>query len=261
MPLHQADNLAFMKTLPDAHCDLIYIDPPFFTQRRRATTRDTATYPDAWSGGIKAYLAFMMPRLQQCHRLLPDHGTLYVHLDYRVAHYIRILLDTLFGPKNVLNEIIWHYRTGGLSKRWFGRKHDTILAYAKKLGAHTFNLQREGDFRTEGLNYDKKGQPYKNTKKGRLYFNPAGPALTDVWDIPFLSTVSSERTGWPTQKPLALLERIIRAGSNPGDLVADFFCGSGTTLVAAKKLNRRYIGCDLAKQAIHITRKRLNQMV
>jgi len=199
----------------------------------------------------------MMPRIQACYRLLPTHGTLYVHLDYRVAHYIRIQLDTIFGEQNFLNEIIWHYRTGGLSKRWFGRKHDTILVYAKKLGAHRFCVLREGSFRTDGLLHDEKGRPYKNTKKGRLYFNAAGPALTDVWDVPFLSTVARERTVWPTQKPLALLERIIRASSNSGDLVADFFCGSGTTLVAAQRLGRRYLGCDVAKKAVAIAKKRL----
>lgn len=253
------DNLKFMAGLPNDCCDLIYIDPPFFTRRSRTTGGSMESYDDRWRDGLKPYLAFMMPRLQECHRLLAEKGTLYLHLDYRVAHYLRIQLDTIFGEKNFLNEIIWHYRTGGLSKRWFARKHDTILVYAKKLGAHTFHIQRGGVFRTDGLNHDKDGLPYKSTKKGRLYFNPDGPALTDVWDIPFLSTVSLERTDWPTQKPLALLERIIRASSNPGNVVADFFCGSGTTLVAARKLNRRYLGCDVAKTAVRIAKKRLEQ--
>ncbi|MCG8405845.1 MAG: site-specific DNA-methyltransferase [Phycisphaerales bacterium] len=257
--IHHGDNLEFMTGLPDGCCDLIYIDPPFFTRQTRGVSRSKETYDDRWRGGLKPYLAFMMPRLQQCHRLLPEHGTFYVHLDYRVAHYVRIQLDTIFGERNFLNEIIWHYRTGGLSRRWFARKHDTILVYARRLGAHTFHVQREGAFRTDGLNHDKKGRPYKNTKKGRLYFNPAGPALTDVWDVPFLSTVSLERTGWPTQKPLALLERIIRASSSRGDLVADFFCGSGTSLVAAEKLGRRYLGCDLARSAIRIAESRFEQ--
>jgi len=246
-----------MNTLPDGCCDLIYLDPPFGTQRRRTTTRGSDGYGDSWRGGTKAHLAFMMPRLQACHRLLSTHGTLYVHLDYRVAHYIRIQLDTIFGGRNFLNEIIWHYRTGGLSKRWFGRKHDTILVYAKSIGAHRFSVLREGSFRTNGLQYDKDGRPYKKTRKGRLYFNADGPALTDVWDVPFLSTVARERTGWPTQKPLALLDRIIRASSAPGDLVADFFCGSGTTLVAAQRLGRRHLGCDVAKKAVAIAKKRL----
>ena len=108
-----------------------------------------------------------------------------------------------------------------------------------------------------GLKYDEQGRPYKSTRQGRLYFHADGPAMTDVWDLPFLSTVSLERTGWPTQKPLALLERIIRASSDPGDLVADFFCGSGTTLVAAQRLGRRYVGCDTSVEAVRIARGRL----
>ncbi|MBN2560147.1 MAG: site-specific DNA-methyltransferase [Phycisphaerae bacterium] len=251
------DNLPYMAQLPEACCDLIYIDPPFFTGRRRTTKKGRGAFSDRWRGGLESYLAFMSPRLEQCHRLLARHGTLYVHIDWRVAHHVRLRLDAIFGDENFLNEIVWHYRTGGVSKRWFGRKHDTILAYARKLGEHRFNVQREGAFRTDGLKNDADGRPYKSTRKGRLYFNADGPALTDVWDIPFLSTVSLERTTWPTQKPLALLERIIRASTNAGDLVADFFCGSGTTLVAAKTLNRRWLGCDISKQAVHIARRRL----
>ncbi|MFQ5412227.1 MAG: DNA-methyltransferase [Phycisphaerae bacterium] len=256
--LHLGDNLPLMADMPDGSCDLIYIDPPFFTRRKRTAVRSDAAYDDSWRGGRDEYLDFIRRRLQQCQRLLPRHGTLYVHLDFRVAHHVRILLDDLFGERNFLNEIIWHYRTGGLSKQWFGRKHDTILVYAKSLGDHRFNLQREGAYRTDGLNHDAAGRPYKNTKNGRLYFNPEGPALSDVWDIPFLSTVSRERTDWPTQKPLALLERIIRASSDPGDTVADFFCGSGTTLIAARRLARESLGCDIAPQAIAITRERLD---
>jgi DNA modification methylase len=260
--VHCGDNLPFMETLPGACCDLIYIDPPFFTGRERAVSAPrhreaSGTYSDAHTGGLKGYLAFMMPRLQQCHRLLARHGTLYVHLDWHVSHYIRIQLDTIFGGDNFLNEIIWHYRTGGVAQRWFGRKHDTILAYAKETGQHVFNIQREGQFRTDGLKYDEEGRPYKSTTKGRVYFNADGPALTDVWDMPFLSTVSRERAGWPTQKPLALLERIIQASSRPGDLVADFFCGSGTTLVAAQRMGRRWLGCDESETAVEIARRRL----
>lgn len=257
----QGDNLAVMSKLPEGCCDLIYLDPPFLTGRERVLSgngkRAAARYADSFAGGRKGYLAFMHPRLEQCRRLLAVHGTLYVHLDWRAAPYIRIMLDTIFGEENFLNEIIWHYRTGGVSKKWFGRKHDTILVYAKRTGIHRFNVLREGIFRTDGLKFESDGRPYKSTTRGKLYFNAAGPALTDVWDIPFLSTVSSERAGWPTQKPVALLERIIRASSKEGDLVADFFCGSGTTLVAAKRLGRRFLGCDSSKQAIAIARGRL----
>ncbi len=256
--LHCRDNLPYMSALPDGCCDLIYIDPPFFSGRRRSTTKGNGSFKDHWPGGLDSYLDFMSPRLEHCHRLLPRSGTLYVHLDWRVVHHLRVRLDAIFGERNFLNEIIWHYRTGGVSKRWFGRKHDTILVYARKLGEHRFNVLREGVFRTDGLNHDADGRPYKSTRKGRLYFDARGPALTDVWDIPFLSTVSRERTTWPTQKPRALLERIIRASSVPGDLVADFFCGSGTTLVAARALGRRWLGCDASEEAVKIARRRLS---
>lgn len=190
------------------------------------------------------------------HRLLSETGSLLVHLDWRTVHYAKVMLDTLFSRDNFLNEIIWHYRTGGRCSHWFARKHDSILFYAKNKGKHTFNVLRGGKFRTDGLNIDEDGRPYKSTKKGRLYFHPDGPAITDVWDIPFLSTVSNERTGYPTQKPEALLDRIIQAASNPGDVVADFFCGSGTTLTVAARTDRRFIGCDIESAAVEIAKNR-----
>jgi len=244
-----------MRRLPDGCCDLIYADPPFFAARRGQGSR--GRFAEAWVGGLDGYLAFLRPRLAQMHRLLSPRGSLYVHLDAHVVHYVKVMMDELFGRDNFLNEIIWSYRTGGVARRWFGRKHDTLLLYARRRGAHTFNVLRGGDYRTDGLLRDKRLRPYKRTRHGRLYFHPDGPAMTDVWDIPFLSTVSLERTGWPTQKPEALLERIIRASSDPGDRVGDFFCGSGTTLVVAKRLGRRYIGCDISPRAIQITRRRL----
>lgn len=253
--LHCGDNLTCMARLRDGCCDLIYADPPFFADRKTGGTR--GGFSRAWTGELNGYLAFLRPRLEQMHRLLSERGSLYVHLDGHVVHYVKVMLDEVFGRCNFLNEIIWHYHTGGVARRWFGRKHDTILLYARHRGLHTFTTQREGHYRTDGLCYDEQGRPYKSTRKGRVYFNQAGPAMTDVWDVPFLSTVSLERTGWPTQKPEALLERVILASSNPGDMVADFFCGSGTTLVVAKRLGRRYLGCDIAPGAIEIARQRL----
>ncbi|MCK6455050.1 MAG: site-specific DNA-methyltransferase [Phycisphaerae bacterium] len=247
--------LAFARSLPDACCDLIYVDPPFFTGSLR-TARGRVGFADRWTGGLKQYLAFLHPHWPEFRRLLAPHGSLWVHLDWHAAHYVKIQLDTVFGYDNFLNEIIWHYRTGGVSRRWFGRKHDTILAYARTLGRHRFDVLRGGRYRTDGLNLDGH-RPYKSTRRGRLYFHPAGPALTDVWDIPFLSTVSLERCGWPTQKPLALLERIISAATRPGDLVADFFCGSGTTLIAARRLRRHWLGCDAARRAVQLSTRRL----
>lgn len=254
-----ADNLSMMAALPDASIDLVYIDPPFMTNTTRSSSNGQK-YDDRWAGGIDEYRAFLEIRLVAIHRLLRESGTIYVHVDPRVSHHVRLLLDETFGAENFLNEVIWSYRTGGLSKKWFGRKHDTILVYAKALGKHTFNTQRDGAYRTDGLKHDETGRPFKQTTKGRLYFNADGPAVTDVWEIPFLSTVSLERTGYPTQKPEALLERIIRASSRPGDVVGDFFCGSGTTLAVAKRMGRKWLGCDASEEAVKIAVSRLGRV-
>ena len=253
----QADSLDLLRSLPEGCCDLIYVDPPFCTGRRRRSVQHASGYDDQWPGGLDAYLAFLAERLAEMHRVLAPTGTLYVHLDWRTVHRVRVELDTIFGDENFLNEIIWSYRTGGVSRRWFGRKHDNILVYARQRGQHTFNVQREGDFRTDGLKYDQEGRPYKSTKQGRLYFHPDGPAMTDVWEIPFLSTVSRERTGYPSQKPEALLRRIVLASSNEGDVVADFFCGSGTTAAVAQALGRRWLCGDCSADAVKIARQRI----
>jgi site-specific DNA-methyltransferase (adenine-specific) len=255
--LLHGDNLAAMATLPAASCDLIYVDPPFMSGTIRRSEADPSGFDDRWTGGLDAFLAFLQPRLVEMHRLLAESGTLYVHLDPRTSHYVKVALDRIFGYENFLNEVIWSYRTGGVSTQWFARKHDVLLAYAKKIDRHTFNVLRSGTFRTDGLKLDETGRPYKSTRTGRLYFNADGPALTDVWEIPFLSTVALERTGYPTQKPEALLERVIAASSNPLDLVADFFCGSGTTLAVARRLGRRALGCDSSAEALEIARGRL----
>jgi len=252
------DNLAFMRTLPDACCDLIYADPPFFSGKRQSRPGSPHTIADQWPNGLDGYLAFLRPRLDQLHRLLKPTGSLYVHLDWHAVHYVKVILDGIFGYQAFANEIIWSYRTGGVSTRWFARKHDTILVYARQVGRQKFNVLRQGAYRTDGLNYDHRGRPYKNTKAGRLYFHPDGPALTDVWDIPFLSTVSRQRVGYPTQKPEALLERIIQASTDPGDCVADFFSGSGTTPAVAQRLGRTWLACDNSPHAVRLARKRLS---
>jgi site-specific DNA-methyltransferase (adenine-specific) len=233
--VHRCAALTLAERLAEGCCDLIYVDPPFGSGARRRTAGGRGGFRDGRAGGLKKYLAFLHPHWAEFRRVLAEHGTLWVHLDWRAAHYVRIQLDTVFGAENFLNEIIWHYRTGGVSRRWFARKHDTILVYAKRVGRHRFHVQRGGRYRTDGLRYDG-ARPYKTTRRGRVYFHAEGPALSDVWDVPFLSTVSSERTGWPAQKPLSLLRRIVRAGTDRGGLVADFFCGSGTTLGGLRRI-------------------------
>lgn len=247
-----------MASLEDGCCDLVCVDPPFDSQLFVCGSQASGR-GDRTGSGLEGYLSYLRPRLMQIRRLLAVHGCLYVHLDWRSVHHVKVMLDELFGAACFLNEIIWRYSSGGRSGRWFARKHDTILLYAKCAGHHTFHSPRGGAYRTLGLRKGPNARPYKSTRSGRIYFHPDGPLLSDVWDIPFLSTVSKERTGYPTQKPEALLERMILASSNEGDLVADFFCGSGTTPVVARRLKRRWLACDSNPRAVAITKARLSK--
>jgi DNA modification methylase len=252
------DNLPWMVTLADGCCDLIYIDPPFDDGRkRRRRPHRTPAVDQKSTSALTSYLAFLQPRLIEMHRLLSPRGSFYVHLDWLSVHHVKVMLDEIFGAEQFLNEIVWSYRSGSRPGLWFARKHDTLLLYAKETGKHTFNRLRGGSYRTLDLLRDEEGRPFKRTRNGPIHFHPDGPALTDVWEIPFLSTASKERTGYRSQKPEKLLERIVRASSDEGDVVADFFCGSGTTLVVAKRLGRRWLGCDISPEAVAITKRRL----
>jgi adenine-specific DNA-methyltransferase len=258
--------------------DLAYIDPPFATgadftlelkvgsqklEKERSVLEETA-YRDTWGRGLESYLSMMHERLVLIHELLSDSGSLYLHLDAHMAHYLKVVADEIFGRDNFVREIIW--RIGWISgykakaPNW-ARNHDTILFYAKNKERFTFNkilvehdpnYQRSaygsGDLDTIEV-VDEEGEP-----------STEGKPIDDVWvNLPSIQIMSfsQEKTGYPTQKNLDLLERIISASSNPGDLVADFFCGAGTTAVAAEKLDRRWIACDLGRFAIHTSRKRL----
>ena len=190
-----------------------------------------------------SYLTMMAHRIYYMHKVLKDTGSFYLHCDPTMSHYLKILLDMVFGLKNFRNEIIWHYRTGGVSKRWFAKKHDNIFSYTKS-EEYTFNVQYMKQY------YDKKpGFKDKNSGKDKKgYYNIV--AQDNVFRIPAVFNMSKERMGYPTQKPLALLERIIKASSNEGDVVADFFCGCGTTIAAAEQLNRKWLGVDINHLAI-----------
>lgn len=251
-----ADNLQVMQSMTDASIDLIYIDPPFNTNRIQKTT--TAQFSDSF-GGLEEYLNFMRPRLQQMHRLLKETGSLFVHVDYRVVHYLKIELDKIFSsPKNFINEIIWYYViAGNRSAKRFKKRHDTILWYAKDIKKYYFSdaeirlpytLHKNNYVGTMGR--DKNGLGRGKKKKYRYYLDQ-GKMPEDVWlDINPISSSAKERVNYPNQKPQKLLERIIKAASKPDDIVADFFCGSGTTCKAAKALNRKYVGIDSNQQAI-----------
>ncbi|MFL7870218.1 MAG: DNA methyltransferase [Anaerolineales bacterium] len=263
------DNLPIMADLLseyEGRIDLIYADPPFFTNRKypaRIGRGEDSRKPDEWQltegyqdhwPDLDAYLDFLYQRLALMFRLLAPNGSLYLHLDWHADSYARLILDELFGAENMLNEIIWTYHGPSPIRRAFNRKHDTILVYAKSKD-YTFNA-------------DAVREPYNpNTVKtfeaspkagfGKVPNLERGKVPEDWWYFPVVARLHNERTGYPTQKPQALLERIIRASSNPGDLVADFFCGSGTTPLVAASLGRRFIATDATLRAVHTTRSRL----
>ncbi|MBN1815286.1 MAG: site-specific DNA-methyltransferase [Anaerolineae bacterium] len=276
------DNLYVMGSLLEhfaGKIDLIYIDPPFATgadfsfsvkigESEREVSKEQSSieekaYRDTWGRGRSSYLSMMYERLVLIRDLLSERGTLYVHLDYRMASHLRLLLDDVFGEGCFQNEIIWHYRRWPTPAREFQKMHDNLLCYVKDPGSQIFNqLYTE---RTESTKQRWKDQRIvaSHAEDGRRLpsdyggeESPGAP-MPDVWDMPIVAPVAHERTDYATQKPEALLEQIVQASSDGEGLVADFFCGSGTTLAAAEKLGRRWIGCDLSRYAIHITRKRL----
>jgi len=258
------DNLSLLAQLADESVQMIYIDPPFNTGRvqtrggnstRRSETGNRLGFKGARYETVKKtvlsydddftdYWAFLEPRLEEAWRLLADSGTLYLHLDYREAHYAKVLLDALFGRENFLNEIIWAYDYGGKAKNRWPAKHDTILVYVKNPAAYYFDstaVDRE-PYMAPGLVTPEK------VAKGKL--------PTDVWWHTIVSPTGKEKTGYPTQKPKGVLRRIIQASSAQGDLVLDFFAGSGTTGAVADELGRRFILMDQNPEAIEIMKQR-----
>ncbi len=260
--------------------DLIYIDPPFATgadfsfkaqigedslevEKEQSVIEEKA-YRDTWSKGVDSYVAMIWERLVLMRDLLADNGSIYVHCDWRVNSFVRLLMDEVFGKDNFRNEIIWRMgeAVSGYKARadkWI-RNHDVLFYYHK--GSPVFNKQlvpHSQEWVDKHDQVDENGRQYY-VLAGRRRYLTEGKAVSTVWaDINSMQNqpMSSERVGYPTQKPEALLERIIKASSNEGDLVADFFCGSGTTLAVAEKLGRRWIGCDLGRWGTHVTRKRL----
>jgi DNA modification methylase len=257
-----ADALHVLRGLPDAHVDLIYVDPPFATGRKMHGRR--GSYDDP--GGIEPYLDWLTPILEQTRRVLAARASLFVHLDFRAVHHVRVALDRIYGAQRMVNEIVWCYSVGGKSPRSFGRKHDTILWFARDAHHHFFAdavrvARRAGShMKVERDEHGRAVQVKRDRKTGKLYRYPVheGKVPEDWWtDIETLNRGDRERTGWPTQKPEKLLERIVAAACPPGGLVADFFCGSGTTAAVAHRLGRRFLAVDAAPAACEITRARL----
>lgn len=252
--IHQSEAIALARRIPDRAIDLVYCDPPFGKGREYAG-RDNLAFDDLWAS-FDAYLEWLEDVAGEMPRILSDRGSFFLHLDPLASHYAKVILDRVFGRARFLNEIVWHHTGGGRSKRYFSRKHQVILWYSKS-DSYTFNIDAVRQPYAPTSGYAKKGI---RAASGKHYSpHPDGTPMDDVWSIPMVNPMAAERVGYPTQKPLALLERIVAAASSPGDVVGDFFCGSGTTLVAAKRLGRRWIGGDQSADAVAIARERIDR--
>jgi DNA modification methylase len=256
--LIHGDALAVAAELADASLDAIYIDPPFGTGTIR-TGRDLR-YADQ-ADDPDAFVAWLLPLLEHSRRVLTPAGSLFVHLDYRAVHYIKVALDQLFGRAQFVNEIVWCYSVGGKSRRGFARKHDTILWYARTADwafyPDAVRIPRRGGSHMRLVD----GVQEKTDKKtGRVYRYPvsAGKVPEDWWtDVETLNHSDRERTGWPSQKPERLVARVLGAVTQPGDRVADWFAGSGTTAAVAQRLGRQFVTVDREASAIAVCTKRL----
>ena len=259
--------------IEDNKVDLIYLDPPFFTQDvQRLYSKETKTeltFSDKWNS-MEEYLLFMEERLTECKRTLKDTGSIFVHCDRNASHYLKVLLDKIFGMKNFQSEIIWTYKRWSNSKMGLLNNHQVILFYSK---TDRFKFNRIYTEYSETTNIDqilqervrdKEGKAkYKTDENGNVVIGKSkkGVPLSDVWEIPYLNPKAKERVGYPTQKPVILLEQIIKLVTDEGDIVVDPFAGSGTTLVAAKILNRKYLGMDISSDAVLIAEKRLETLI
>ncbi len=263
--IHLADNLEFLSGVDNASLNLIYIDPPFNTGVKQSMTSLKTVRDDQGDrtgfggnryrterGGSKSYLdsfddymGFLAPRMEEARRVLADDGSLFLHVDQRESHYCKVLLDQIFGRDSFMNEIIWAYDYGGRSKRKWPAKHDTIFWYSVDPKNYTFNAEAIDRI------------PYMAPSLVGKEKAARGKVPTDVWWQTIVPTNGKERTGYPTQKPLAILERIVKVHSNPGELVLDFFAGSGTTGVAAAKNDRQFVLADANPEAVQVQAKRL----
>ena len=253
--------------------DLIYLDPPFFTQRSHSLTikngRKSLSFDDKWEG-MSDYADFMEKRIEKCRVALKSTGSLFLHCDRNASHILRTLCDQIFGADQFRAEIIWHYKRWSNSANGLMPAHQTILYYTK---TNDFTFHKEFTAYSETTNIDQILQNRTRDARNKSIYakdhngkvingsDKKGVPLSDVWEIPFLNPKAKERVNYPTQKPILLLERIIRIASNEGDLVLDPFCGSGTTLVAAKLANRNYWGIDLSEDAVMLSKERVKDCI
>jgi len=273
------DNLEIMRKMESESIDLIYLDPPFFSNRNYEVIwgdkGEVRSFEDRWSGGVDHYIAWLKERVAEMHRLLKPTGSIYLHCDWHADAYIRVyILDKLFGENNFRNNIIWHYSGWNANlKDSFNKRHDTIFLFSKsnKIIFNGYNEQWNSieeyvKIRKQKIRQDDNGRKYVlsdagNGKREKRYLDEAmkyGKPVSDVWIFDKINNSSKERIGYPTQKPEKLLERIIQASSNEGDIVFDPFVGGGTTVVVADKLNRQWIGIDQSVLAVKVSEMRLN---
>lgn len=250
------DNLEWLPLIADESVDMCYIDPPFFTNR------DFIEFNDKFSS-MYAYIEWMRPRIELIHQKLRKTGSIFLHCDWHASHRLRCLLDDVFGEKNFVNEIVWSYKRWPIKGKFFQRMHDTIYFYEKgEKSDRVFQvmygpraestLKRWKDKKIKANHVDGKRVPSTFEHKAS-----EGVPLSDVFEIPIIAPVSKERLGYPTQKPEALIKRIIECSTNEGDVVLDCFAGSGTTAKVAKDLNRRYIVGDVSSLAVTLIKKRI----
>lgn len=267
------DSLNVMKRIDDDNIDVIYLDPPFYTQdiQKLASRKneDEYSFSDKWNC-MEEYLEYMKIRLYECKRILKNTGSIFVHCDRNASHYLKVLLDQIFGINNFQSEIVWCYKRWSNSKKGLLNNHQIILFYSK---SSNFKFNKIYTEYSETTNIDQilqervrdeKGKSiYKCDKNGEVVFGKSKKRvpLSDVWDIPYLNPKAKERVGYPTQKPVILLEQIIKLVTDENDIVFDPFMGSGTTLVAAKMLNRRYIGVDISEKAVELAEMRLDSLI
>ena len=238
------DNLHRLSQFPAECVDLVYLDPPFFSNRQYEVIwgdeAEVRSFEDRWQGGIQVYVNWMQERMIELHRILKPTGSIYLHCDWHASHYLKVMMDDVFGRENFLNDIVWLYGLGGSSRRYWPRKHDDLLWYSTRPDQHYFQPPMM--------------PATSNRMRGELKKVP------DYWDIPTINNMAKERLGYPTQKPEALLQRVIESSSKPGDIVLDPFAGCGTAIVVAQELRRQWIGIDISPTAVRLMKWRMQKV-